>query len=296
MSRLTLHVRSFHPLANFGLTGLGYHGDNRGFSTSTARSVTSRIRMSKVFDLAAATVNDAQVISDTSSHPFGMVQTYESVDTLPTAPIDSGQIDTYRPDGDQGLQAMVAYTGQNFAMPLVEDRYDLPLIGEVAPKDLYDGVVPGLDVTSSLHIEIDRDEERLSFTYRMVGDGFPNAEAFLLDGSSQPLMLATHRRIGSALHQLRGNRRIAMCSTSGEVDFPGDRFGSGMDVHWCLDYATVAGAQIDVMQETGKSPTTVEAWNEMHTKRDARGGFVRLTQDRAPLPTYAPGRAGSSMP
>ncbi|SIO30945.1 hypothetical protein [Vannielia litorea] len=281
MSTLTLHVRSFHPLANFGPSGLLFHGDNRGFSQSL--SVTSRIRLRKTFDLAAASATPSVVASDVSSHPFGMEQDYSAANTRPHATSDGAQIDAYREDGDQGLQAMVGYTGQNFAMPFVQTF-----------KGGYDAVVPGLDVTCSLHLEIDRDEEKLSFAFRMVGDGFTNAEALLVDSAQNVLMLATHRRIGSALHQLRGDRRIVMASSAAEVDFAQDRFGSGIDVHWCLDYATVAGAQVDVLEETGQDPSSVSAWNSMHTNRDARGGFLRRSQDV--VPTYAPGRAGSSMP
>ncbi|MCU0912601.1 MAG: hypothetical protein MUE98_15085 [Rhodobacteraceae bacterium] len=281
MTTLTLHVRSFHPRANFGISGLGYHGDNRGFSLDLG--VTSRIRMKKTFNVVAGTADAAEVRSDVSSHPFGMVQDYSAPNTQPRMTVDGAQVDAYRPDGDQGLQAMVAYTGQNFAMPAVQTG-----------KPVYDAIVPGLDVTSSLHVEIDRDKSKLSFAYRMVGDGFPNAEAFLIDQAGAPLMLATHRRVGSALHQLRGHRRIAMASSAAEVDVAGDMFGSSIDVHWVLDYATVAGAQIDVMQETGTTPTTVSAWNRMHVGRDAVGDWLRRSQDT--VPTYAPGRPGSSMP
>lgn len=283
MTRLILHVRSFHPLSNFGPSGLGYHGDDRDFSTDVGAKTTSRIYMQKTFDLARAVAQPGIVQSAPSSHFLGMKQDYSQANTKPTMPMDSAQIDAYRPDGDQGFQTMVAYTGQNFAMPFVQEA-----------KGVYDAIVPGLDVTCSLHAEIDRDDKKMSFSFRMVGDGFPNTEAFLLDAGNKPLMLATHRRIGSALHQLRGNRRIAMASSSAVVDFDAGMFGAAIDVNWCLDYATVTGSQIDVMEETGKNPTTVSEWNIMHTGREAKGGFLRRSQDI--IPTYAPGRPGSSMP
>ena len=285
MSTLVLHVRSFHPLTNFGLGGLFFHGDGRGFSSSV--SVTSRIKSEKHFNLAAASSTAATVVSDVSSHPFGMSSDYSDPGTQPHATLDSAQIDPYRPDGDQGLQSALAYTGQNFAMPWVENDW--------MKENIYDHAVPGLDVMFSLHLEIDRDEKKMSFSFRMVGDGFPNAEAFLLDGANAPLMLATHRRVGSALHQLRGNRRIAMTSTAGEVDFDNDLFGSTLTPYHCLDYATFTGSQIDVFEETSTQPTSRTAWNSMHTGRDAVGDWVRLTQDRA-MPTFVPGRSGSSMP
>jgi len=129
----------------------------------------------------------------------------------------------------------------------------------------------------------------------MTGDGFPNAEAFLYDSTSAPLMLVTHRRVGSALAQLRGNRRIAMAAGIGQVAFPSDKLGSDLTCHVLLDYAEVTGGPIDVRQETGKDPTERDAWNEMQTKRDAKGGLGRRYLGDN-LPIFAPGRNASSMP
>lgn len=286
MSILKLYVRSFHPLSNFGVGGLGYHGDNRGFSHSTG--VTSRIYAIASIDLQGAVVTDEAIVSDPSSHFLGMSQDYSAPDTHPRFTLFSGTADPYREDGDQGAQVALAYTGQNFAMPFGNS--------EGARDAVYDHIVPGLDVMATLNIEIDRDDERMSVAFRMVGDGFPNAEAFLMDSSDNPLMLATHRRVGSALHQLRGNRRIAMASTGLEVDFSAaGQFGSAIDVNWCLDYATVTGSAIDVEDETGVTASSRSSWNSMHTERDAEGGWGRYILGDT-LPTYVPGRSGSSMP
>ena len=86
-----------------------------------------------------------------------------------------------------------------------------------------------------------------------------------------------------------------MATTSGQVDFANDLFGRGLTVYHCLDYATLTGSQIDVMEETGQRPSSRADWNAMHTNRDAEGNWRRLMQDRV-LPTYVPGRSGSSMP
>lgn len=285
MSTLRLFVRSFHPLSNFGVGGLGFHGDNRGFEHDEGAS--SRITAIAQINLSTGLIIDEDIFSHASSSLFGwFTQDYSNPDTQPHFTSFNGIIDPYRPDGDQGAQVMFAYTGQNFAMPGGNSEWGRDNIWEAA--------VPGLDVMVSLHLEVDRDDGEMSFMFRMVGDGFPNAEAFLLQGP-EALMLATHRRIGSALHQLRGNRRIAMASTGGEVEFAGDMLGDRVNVHWCLDYATVVGAQIDVMEETKKNPSTRRTWNEMHTMRDANGGRLRYIVGDT-LPTYAPGRKGSSMP
>jgi hypothetical protein len=101
----------------------------------------------------------------------------------------------------------------------------------------------------------------------MVGDGFPNAESFLLDSSKQ--------RVGSATGQLKDNRRIAMAAASGKVDFPDDLLGSGLEAYFALDYATHVGGPIDLFDEGGAKPSSRTGWNKMHERRDARGGRVR---------------------
>ncbi|MFP7675842.1 hypothetical protein ACG74X_21185 [Marivita sp. S0852] len=285
MSVLRFFVRSFHPLSNFGVGGLGFHGDNRGFSHD--EGVTSRIYAIVQVNLVNGEITSERLGSDPSVSLFGLItQDYADPDTWPKYTLFGGSIDPYRPDGDQGAQVSFAYTGQNFAMPGGNTEW--------GREHIWESTVPGIDVMVSLGLEIDRDDGRMFFTFRMVGDGFPNAEAFILQGS-EALMLATHRRIGSALYQLRGDRRIAMASTGAEVDFPGDMLGPEMEVHWCFDYATVVGAQIDVLEETGKTPHTRPAWNEMHTERDAEGGWARYAVGDT-MPTYVPGRRGSSMP
>jgi hypothetical protein len=286
MSILKLYVRSFHPLSNFGVGGLGYHGDNRGFKTDPG--ATARIYAIVRIDLANATISKEKIDSDASSGLTGILsQDYKDPATKPHFTTFGGSLDPYRDDGDQGGQLLMAYTGQNFAMPFAGN--------ETVRRNVWEAVVPGLDVTASLGFEIDRDAKTMSFQFRMVGDGFPNAEAFLIDAASGDLMLATHRRIGSALHQLRGNRKIAMASSGARVGFDNDRFTSTMTVFWCIDYAEITGGPIDVRAETGKQPNSRSSWNTMHTQRDATGGWGRYALGDT-LPTYAPGRPGSSMP
>lgn len=86
-----------------------------------------------------------------------------------------------------------------------------------------------------------------------------------------------------------------MASTGFEVEISSDNFGSDLSVHWRLDYAEVTGAPIYVMEETGRRPSDRAGWNRMHSNRDAAGSWVRYIVGDT-LPTYAPGRAGSSMP
>lgn len=290
MSSVILHTRSFHPLENFGAGGLGFHGDNRNFSTSTG--VTSRIKNAVEINLNAAKLKTLFTLSDPSSNKFiGTYEDYNDPKKHPTASVQ-GQVSPYRIDGDQHAQVFLSYRGQNFAMPGINEKVpgtDKDMV------DIYKGIIPELDVTNTLDIHIDRTDKKMTFTCRMVGDGFPNAESFLLDSSNQPLFLVTHRRIGSATGQLAGNRRIAMAAASGKVDFPDDLLGSGLEAYFALDYATHVGGPIDLFDESGSKPSSRSGWNQMHENRDARGGRVRrwwLDNDVV----WVKGRQGSSMP
>jgi hypothetical protein len=227
-------------------------------------------------------VND----SSPSRNPLlGTAQDYTDPQKKPTSTL-SAQIDPYREDGDQHAMIEMAYRGKNYALPKADT--------ETGHK-IWTTLVPDLDVTNKLDLHVDRTNKKLRFACRMTGDGFPNAESFLLDASDQPLFLVTHRRVGSATGQLYGNRKIAMASSSAHLDFPDNQFGSALEAAWCLDYASHTGGPIDVFEETGSKPSSRSAWNEMHTKRDARGDRVRrwwLDNDVA----WASGRSGSSMP
>ncbi|TDK32125.1 hypothetical protein E2F50_17430 [Rhizobium deserti] len=284
MTKLTLWTRSFHPQENFGAGGLFFHGDNRDFSSDIR--ATARIKHMVEIYLTQAKIVSGRPISDPSSNKLiGTYEDYRDPRKQPTA-IVNGQIDPYRIDGDQHCQVLLSYRGQNFAMP--GSNTDIG-------RRFYSGVVPDLDVTNSLDIHIDRSSKKMSFTCRMVGDGFPNAESFLLDDSSEALFLAAHRRIGSATGQLAGNRRIAMASSSGKVNFSSDKFGSPLEAYYALDYATNVGGPIDLFAESGRKPTDRAGWNQMHTKHDAKGGRVRrwwLDNDVV----WVRGRQGSSMP
>lgn len=284
MSKLTIWTRSFHPRENSGAGGLFFHGDNRDFTADLG--ATARIKYSVEIYLNEAKIVGGRAISDPSSNKYlGTYEDYSDPRKQPKGTV-AGQVDPYRPDGDQHAQLILSYRGQNFAMPGSKTE---------TGRGLYSEVVPELDVTNTLDLHVDRTNKRLTFACRMVGDGFPNAKSFLLDDARQVLFLVTHRRIGSATGQLGGNRRIAMACSSGRAEFNTDEFGSALEPYFALDYATHLGGPIDLFEEGGSSPTTRAAWNSMHTKRDAKGGRIRrwwLDNDVV----WIKGRQGSSMP
>lgn len=318
MSRLTLHTRSFHPQPNFGLGGFLYEGDNRDFSHNVG--VTSRIKNENYIDLRAATIEKGPTVSDPSRNAvFGWDQDYSDPKTQPTSQV-SGQVDPYREDGDQHAQLFLSYRGQNFAMPGMDDpdkKITVPVPGDpytglpprdadgnyiteaelpFSRRDVYETVVPDLDVAMSLDLMVERNEKKMQFAARMVGDGFPNAESFLLDSAQTPLFCVVHRRIGSASGQLHGNRRIAMASGSAEVMFPHDLFGGPLTTYWALDYATHHGGQIDLTEQFGSDPTSRDQWNRMHLQHDAKGNRVRRWYSDNEIHLRIDGQPGSSMP
>ncbi|PRD49904.1 hypothetical protein C5750_24065 [Phyllobacterium myrsinacearum] len=311
-------------MPNFGLGGFYYKGDDRDFSLKTG--VTSRIKNENYIDLEAARIEKGPTTSDPSSNAiFGWDQNYKNPKLQPTGTVQ-GQIDPYRKDGDQHAQLFLTYRGQNFAMPgmnnperkMIEGSIDVPVVGPVvgpgsgpgpgirlqpvpfsagpSNRDVFETIVPDLDVAMSLDIMVNRSEQTLSFAARMVGDGFPNAESFLLDSSSGAVFCVVHRRIGSASGQLHGNRRIAMAAGSALVAFPGDMFGSALTAYWARDYATHSGGPIDLIDEYGSKPTDVSGWNKMHLNHDAKGNLIRRWYSDNELHLRIDGKPGSSMP
>lgn len=153
MNQFILVTRSFHPDRNFGLGGLGFHGDSRGFSSSL--SVTSRITHEVTIDLKAAQFTRERCFSDPSSNEviprvlegrgsraaeimlrdeFGdrgidipQAEWTKRGDNLPKMENDysqprkhprkntSGNISPYREDGDQSVNGRLSYAGKNFA-------------------------------------------------------------------------------------------------------------------------------------------------------------------------------------
>lgn len=274
---MTLHTRSFHPRASFGATGLGFSGDNRGFSVSL--DVTSRIRSQVEINLSGAAVRASKPASDPSHHPAGMSSDYAHEDEQPTGRFIGGpSITPYRADGAQHASFTYAYRGKNHAaVPkaliggLVENR-----VGDWLNRRTEDLAVPDLDVTISFSLSIDRVARQAHITANMRGDGFPNAEAFLLDPTGAPLFLVSHVRVGTATGQLWGNSLIRMASCALLVDLTAaDGWAGPVEVIASMDHAGDGSPQ----QIGAVGRTTVSAWNRAHTARDAVGPASRRALD-----------------
>ncbi|MGL5010993.1 MAG: hypothetical protein ACRC6I_14025, partial [Paracoccaceae bacterium] len=277
MGTMILHTRSFHPRESFGVTGFGFGGDNRGFSTDLGK--TSRIKSKIDINLTAPSIVANKPRSDPSHHPAGMETKYEHADEQPTGKFTGGpRVMPYSKTSSQHMSFTYAYRGQNHAaVPkaviggLIENR-----VGDWLNRKTEKLVVPDLDVTISFSISIDRAAQKAHVTANMRGDGFPNAEAFLLDPSGQPLFLVSHIRVGTASGQLWGNSMIRMASCALLVDLtPEDNWAGPMEVEASMDHAG-DGSPVQIGQ-IGR--TDVGKWNAVHTGRDAVGPASRRALD-----------------
>ncbi len=205
-------------------------------------------------------------------------------------------ITDYTEDGDQTANITIKYAGKNFAFygadtdighailggPQSNEEADDTSSGSVAGGWIpYNGIVPDLDVTNQLYLMLDRDNETARVQMTMTGDGFPNAESFVLDSGGAVLGLATHIRTGTALTQLPGGRAIRMCMTQLEdVDWSKtDTLGSGTTAISVYDYMSYSTTEV-AEGSVGRS-----GLNRAHTDRDASGNFLRQVQDHIPLPS-----------
>jgi hypothetical protein len=315
MTTLVLHTRSFHPDANFGAGGLGFKGDNRGFSDSLG--VTSRIYHFVTINLVSKSTT-VVCRSDPSENeaipailtqgaraatgPAGQVlipdlppmsNDYTEARKQPRATL-TAKISDYRVDGNQSVQIDLSYAGKNFAFYGANTDVGHTILGgaegahDPAPANddrwfwqRYTGAVPDLDVTHKFYIFIDRTVRSAHVTSTISGDGFPNCESFMVDSASGKCFLGTHVRIGTAATQLPGGRALPMTNTMFQLDWqPGDKFGVGLHVQIANDYTGDGSPQ----EVAPFAQTNRTAWNNLHKARDASGGWLRQIEDNVPLP------------
>ena len=295
MTAVKLYTRSFHPDANFGAGGLGFEGDDRGFSFDPA--VTARIYHYMDVNLQSGQIENVVCDSDPSANAVipaiintaaeaAANPTFPFGDRVPDAPTmendysqarkkpehsETHSITAYTEDGDQTANIVVKYAGKNFAFYGADTD-----IGH----EFYSTVVPDLDVTAQLFLILDRAEEKAYVQMTMTGDGFPNAESFIISGADT-LGLATHIRTGTAATQLPGGRSVRMCMTQlDEVDWTKtDTFGAGATANSVYDYMSYSTTEV-VEGNVGRAGV-----NAAHLGRDASGNLLRQIQDNVPLPS-----------
>jgi hypothetical protein len=277
-----LYTRSFHPAETFGSSGLGFSGDNRGFTLDTGSRTTSRIHHYVDIDLLGGRVISSRPISDPSHHTgMGVTQDYSDPAKQPTSELWRSDVLPYRPDGDQRFDVGVSYAGKNYAFPGADWEQDIPGTPlSISPRHGIRRTVPDLDVRNRIFGHFDRTDRRLHVTCDLRGDGFPNAETFLVDPTRrQKLSLCTHIRIGVATVQLFGDRQIPMGRAMLEVEVDGeDGLSTSLQAHQSVDYAG-DGSPLDLLNAASTPPTTRMAWNRMHVTRDALGPQRRRDLD-----------------
>jgi len=181
-------IRSFAPFKTFGG---GFHGDNRGYTTSTSSSTTSRIQQNFTFETDDGSISGVSTRADETSHPlFGR--------------------DTGNPDGSvssssnsDGYGIEASYAGNN---PLVPS--------------------PDINVFSSLSVT--EGDGAVTISGSLTGDNFPSTEAFVQDASGNSVFLGIGLYQGGPFSSLFGenkDRDITSFSVTLSVDKDGNFTG-----------------------------------------------------------------------
>lgn len=325
MTVIKFCTRSFHPDANFGAGGLGFEGDDRGFSFD----LTDTSRIYHLMDLNLQTGRIEAVICDSDPSANAIADKVINAGAevaaaglgIPISSIVEGRvpdvppmandysqprkkprheetksITAYTEDGDQTANITIKYAGKNFAFywadtdighavlggPLSNEEANDVGSGKIAGGRIpFNGVVPDLDVTNQLFLLLDRATGKASVHMTMTGDGFPNAESFIIGSDGEILGLATHIRTGTAISQLPGGRSIRMCRTQlDDVDWSKtDTLGSSAKANAVHDYMSYSTTEV-VEGNIGRAKL-----NSAHLSRNASGNFLRQVQDNIPLPT-----------
>jgi len=272
MSKFTLHERAFHPDGKFGMGGLWFEGDDRGFSFITDRNrVTSRVGGIWEIDTASSQITEIDVYSDPSRAPWGSTSNYSTPETKPTGRILNSAVSPKIDDGLQAVNLRVHTRGKNQAFTNWAPINNL--------------VVPDLDVTVHLMLQIDRHKKTMRITSTLLGDGFPNSEVFIIDSADTPIMLNTHHRIGHAAGQLIGNHGHLLAASEIEIGIDdSDNFINPITAKRCVDFMPFSR---DLLAIAGTS-FTIPTWNALHLARDpSEKGLLGMdTDDNLPIPGW----------
>ncbi|MDA7423072.1 hypothetical protein, partial [Tritonibacter multivorans] len=279
MSAYVIHARAFHPDKKFGLGGLGFHGDNRGFSASL--SSTSRIYAFGQVDFMTSTWTEFDVNSDPSTAPWFLGGTREEYIEAETKPEGHASFvsSPFAPNGMQTGNFQWNFRGINHAF---------------TPNRAFNNlVVPYLDLSGTIVFAIDRDPDvlEMQITSTLRGDGFPNSEVFIIDSNDTPIMLNTHHRMGYAAGQLAYNAQHLLGGTLITVKINADgNFVGPIRATRCVDFMPEARDLLieeeGFFRDTYRTDYSITQWNRLHTKRDPSEknilGFD--TDDSLPLP------------
>lgn len=249
MRDFTIHVRSFHPQSNFGLGGLFFDGDGRGYSTALQKpdgtSVTSRIHSSITFSTKPSVIIQKQVHSDPSSLPLGVNRFVYDEETGPHLVAEIPYNSLASDNCNRWLTVSAHHYGINRAVPL--------------PQMLNNVVVPNLDTFYTIIVHVDAKSKTMDIWTKVEGDGFPNAEAFIMDETGKAVFLGIHQRVGIALTELLGSNHRFMFSSSLRISLDdAGHFGEDMGMSECIWSSGFSGRGREYL---GGGSWTISKWN-----------------------------------
>ncbi len=190
-------IRSFAPFKTFGG---GFHGDNRGYSTS--QNTSARVHQRINFDTEKSSLSTKTWSSPTwhSAAP-GFKRTAK-----PDGGIVEGSFKIKNSGESKNFEFKTNYAGAN---PLTPGA-------------------PDINVFSSLSITENKEKGMLQITGKLTGDNFPSTEAFVTDPSGQSVFLGVGFYEGSPFTSLWGkneDRKITGFSLIINIDGEGNFTG-----------------------------------------------------------------------
>lgn len=171
-------IRSFAPFKTFGG---GFHGDNRGYSTSASASARVHQRINFDTDKESMSLSNWRSPTWHSSVP-GFRRTAE-----PSGGFTSG-FDIFPEGSDKNFSFSTSYAGAN---PLTSGA-------------------PNIDVASNFYINENKEKGFLQVRGNLVGDNFPSTELFITDTSGQSVFLGIGFYEGSPFTSLFGKNERAI--------------------------------------------------------------------------------------
>jgi RHS repeat-associated protein len=176
-----IHIRSFIPQKQIAA---GFHGDNRGYSTSL--SATARIHQTFTVDPTAAKYTGLKTWASPTINEYLPSKTAKP----------SGEISNFVSSKDKDGNSTVSFTSEYAANnPLV------PLS-------------PDVDVSTSFSITENIKAGTLDITASQVGDRYPAAETFISDTKGNSLFIGVSPYDGNPATGLPGDNKREMMSSS----------------------------------------------------------------------------------
>jgi len=203
--RYTIYVRSFETSARFARPFTS-KGDGRGFSTKLGRATTARIhlRIGVELNLQRGKIYFRTDSWSSPTHQYN----------YPFYPFRFEQHATAYPVHKTGIRATANGNTYWFDVQAAEPvMARVPVVGSLTPA---------ISLHGSLAVTYTNDT---LFVYgKIIGDGFPDAECFIVDARGKAVLLGTykHPATGSPLWDLPGAGGLEMMEISSFIDLDCD--------------------------------------------------------------------------